>query len=474
MSLSRIPLILAALLLVAAADSSEEPWDIISKTTTMQRAPDGTRIISFIDDVVIKHGELTSTADRARYLEQQRRAILDGHVVMWQDSTIVRGPYTFYDRNTGIARFPYGVVIERASGTAVGDQGVWRREDNRFELRGDAAAADTTGTIDAQAMTYDMGKELFWAVGDARMVDDATGVVVEGQTLKYDRGEGTARVTGEPRTVFTDDDGFDIRVTSELMTYDPVSKFATAERNVVIRRDTMTATAGRAEFDREIDRAVLTEEPEMIDGATAIRGERIEMLSPGPGRRTVKVFGAAVVANRFMDRGGEDGDGEDGGPASPDGGDSPAAPDDGPAAPDHGPVAPDDGPVPPEEAGGLRAEQLPPMDDQARATLRQTRTRMQEHIDLVKQAAAEEDAAAEGAARPRGLPRPEEQPAQVVVHQGAHARPPRRFARSWKMRENALRARCTVDSTALTPLSASRAISGTDLPSTYLSTSTSR
>ncbi|NNE44734.1 MAG: hypothetical protein HKN12_11025, partial [Gemmatimonadetes bacterium] len=366
-----------SLVLIAAAEplpgSAQAPWDIISKSTTLQKGPDGSRIVSFIDDVTIKHGELIATADRARYLEASRRAILDGHVVMWQDSTIVRGPYTYYERNTGVARFPYGVVIERQSGTAVADQGIWRKEENRFELRGDASAADTTGTLDAQAMTYDMNQEIFYAVGDARMVDDVTGVVVEGQNIKYDRAEAQAVVTGEPIAVFTDDDGYDIRVRSEKMIYDPLTKEATAERNVRVRRETMTATAGRAHFYRAEDRAVLTESPEMVDGATAIRGDRIEMLSPGPGRRTVKVFGAAVVANTFLE--------DRPGPVSADELDGPD-----PGGPAAGGV---DGDAPGNAADGSRVSRdpLPAQDADARVKLRKSRDRVQAAIDLVKDAA---------------------------------------------------------------------------------------
>ena len=52
---------------------------------------------------------------------------------MTQDSTVVRGPLAYYDRDTRVAHFPQGVVIERPSGTAVGNAGQWWRAEDRFE-----------------------------------------------------------------------------------------------------------------------------------------------------------------------------------------------------------------------------------------------------------------------------------------------------------------------------------------------------
>lgn len=293
-------LILACAVAAAAAPPVPTPWDIVARSTTAQKAQDGTRLIEFVDDVVITHGELVATADRARYLEGPRRAILQGRVVMNQDTTIVRGPFAYYERDTGTARFPYGVLIERPTGTAVADNGIWQREDRTFELRGRASAADTAGTLDAEAITYDLREERLWAVGDARLVDDVTGVIVEGQNLRYDRRESLAMATGDPTAVFRDADT-DIHVASERMTYDPRTKEAVAEGDVRIRRESMEATCGRAVFYRETDVALLGEDPELRDGGTVVKGEQIELLVPEPGRRIVKVSGGAEVSNRFLE-----------------------------------------------------------------------------------------------------------------------------------------------------------------------------
>jgi len=283
-----------------AAPPGETPWNIVARSSTAQKATDGTRLVEFIDDVVITHGEMIATADRARYLEGPRRAILQGRVVMTQDTTVVRGPFAYYERNTGTARFPYGVLIERPTATAVADNGIWRRTERTFELRGRASAADTSGTLDADAITYDLAAEKLWATGDARLVDDVTGVIVEGQNLRYDRHEAVAVATGEPTAVFRDDET-DIHVASERMTYDPRTKEAVAENDVHIRRESMEATCGRAVFYRDADVAVLSGEPTLHDGGTIVKGERIELVVPEPGRRIVKVTGGAEVSNRFLE-----------------------------------------------------------------------------------------------------------------------------------------------------------------------------
>jgi lipopolysaccharide assembly outer membrane protein LptD (OstA) len=358
-----------------AAEPDEPPWDIVSRSTSAQRGADGTRIITFIDDVVVTHDELVATADRARYLEGSRRAILEGHVVMRQDSTVVRSPFAYYERGSGLARFPYGVLIERPSGTAVADVGIWRREENLFELRGRAAAADTSGTLDAETITYDTAADQLWALGDARMVDDVTGVIVEAQSLHYDQTASLATAKGSPTAVFTDDDDADVHVSAERMTYDPRTWKATAKDSVHIRRETMEATCGTAEFFRAENRALLTDGPQMVDGATVVSGERIEMTSPEPGRRIVAVRGAASVANRFAaGRAHPDAAGPAPAPAGPEpapGGTQPAPGPDA-AGPD---AAPDSAAAADESAPALPPvpTPLPPRDEEARRVIRDAR-----------------------------------------------------------------------------------------------------
>jgi hypothetical protein len=203
---------------------------------------------------------------------------------MTQDTTVVRAPFALYDRERRIARFPNGIVIERPSGTAVGDAGWWWRDDQKFELRGDAAAADTSGTLDAEAMTLDTGRDVFYAVGAARLVDDASGVIIEGENLQYDRNAALATAIGAPSATFVDEDSVSILITSERMTYDPATNVAIATGDVHVQRGSVEATAGEGTFWRDEDRFVLTDGPELIDGATVVTGELVELQMQGPGR----------------------------------------------------------------------------------------------------------------------------------------------------------------------------------------------
>lgn len=341
---------------------AEDPWRIASKTSYSVKTPSGNRVFSFIDDVVITHGELTATCKRAEYVGENRLVVLTGHVVMTQDSTVVRGPAVTYDRETGVARFPSGVLVERPSGTVVADTGWWWRHDDRFELRGRAAAADTSGTLDADAMTWDGEQDLLWAIGDGRFVDDVSGVIVEGQSLRYDRAAALAVAGGEPVATFEDEDGTDVRVTAERITYDPAGNVAVAKGDVHVRRETMEATAGIVRFERDRNRVLFREDPVIVDGRTEIRGERIELEMPGDGRRVVHVKGGAQVSSGLNVERGPDAApvAGDAGPAAPEGpidrDAGPAAPEAGdaePAAPeaDTGPASPPDTTAAPGDAG---------------------------------------------------------------------------------------------------------------------------
>jgi lipopolysaccharide assembly outer membrane protein LptD (OstA) len=285
----------------SASEVEKEPWDISSQKTSVVRADDGSRIVSFVDDVVITHGELVTTADLARYVEGSRQAFLQGNVVMRQDSTVIRGPVATYDRERRIARFPSGVLIERPSGTAVADVGIWWRDEDRCELRGRAAAADTSGTLDAEAMTYELQRRLFYATGDVRLVDQESGVTVDAQYIQFDRAEDLARATGEPHAVFSDEDDVPVDVFAREMIHEPGRNVTTALGDVRILRETLEAECDTADFFRAEKRSVLRGSPIMQDGPTEITGERIELTMVAPGERVVAVFGAAQISNRFLE-----------------------------------------------------------------------------------------------------------------------------------------------------------------------------
>jgi hypothetical protein len=61
-------------------------------------------------------------------------------------------------------------------------------------------------------MTYDDARDVFFAVGDARKVDYVSGVLVEGQNLRWDRAEGLATATGAPAATFEEEDGVPVLV----------------------------------------------------------------------------------------------------------------------------------------------------------------------------------------------------------------------------------------------------------------------
>lgn len=302
---SGYPLLAAALLLLAAAppDSTQvanEPWDVTSGSSSAVKDVGGTRIFSFEDDVVITHGPLVATSDAARYIEAASRALLQGNVVMTQDSTIARGPSAIYERIERLARFPEGVVVERPTGTAVGGQGLWNRDSGIFTLTGGASAADTAASVDATTMDYDTNRDLFRARGNAKLVDEASGVLVTGGLLEYDRRAGLAFATESPIAEFSEEgEETPIRVAGDFLTYDPRTDVAIATRNVRIERDRVEAFADSATFLRADERAVLTGSPRLVDGLTEVSGDRLELFDEAPGRRRILVEGSARVSNRF-------------------------------------------------------------------------------------------------------------------------------------------------------------------------------
>ncbi len=286
---------------VSDSAAAAEPWHVTSNSTSAVKGADATRIFSFEGDVTITHGRLIATSDAARYFEGAARALLSGDVVMEQDTLFAKGPSAVYERTTRIATFPEGIVVERPSGTAIADRGVWSRDPGLFELSGNAAAADTSGTLDASSMLYDSRNDVFLARGEAKYVDEESGVTVTGGQLEYDRRRGFSRATSSPSAEFTESGAATpVQVFARTLDYDPRTNVAIAIRDVRILRESAEAFADSATFYREEERAVLTGSPRVIDGTTEISGDRIELVDEAPGRRRVLVTGSARVANRFL------------------------------------------------------------------------------------------------------------------------------------------------------------------------------
>ncbi|MDP6528775.1 MAG: putative LPS assembly protein LptD [Gemmatimonadota bacterium] len=291
----------ALLALAAVPPDSEDPWTITSRASHSVVSADGARVHSFVDSVVIRHGNLHATSDEARYLEGGRRALLSGHVRMRDDSVSVRAPYVYYDRDRRLARFPDRLVVFGREGTAVAEEGFWYRNENRFELIGDASAEDTSGTLRGDAITWDQRTEVLYAAGNAEFTDDESGVVVTGEHLEYDRAYDLARATGQPSARFEDDDGVVVRVSADRMTYDPREEAAVATGNVIIHRETMEAHADTVTFFRSGDRVKMRGNPSILDGSATITGERIDLEMLGEGERRVLVRGGGRVARSFAD-----------------------------------------------------------------------------------------------------------------------------------------------------------------------------
>ncbi|HET9886687.1 MAG TPA: hypothetical protein VFR10_04175, partial [bacterium] len=274
-------LIFAAVVAAQTEDvvpAEEEPWNIQAMTSNAVKDSAGTHIFSFEHDVVITHGDLIATSDAARYLEAVGRALLSGNVVMQQQETTARGPSAIYERISRVARFPEGIVVERPTGTAVANEGVWERDRDIFELRGDAAAADTAATVEGQSLTYDATADIFYARGDAKVVDRGNGLEVRGGLLEYDRKQGFAHATRSPEAEFTDvGQEKPVHVLAETLNYDPRNDVAVAIKNVRILRDSVEANADSATFFRKDNRAVLVGAPKMINGRTEISGDRMEI-----------------------------------------------------------------------------------------------------------------------------------------------------------------------------------------------------
>ena len=92
---------------------------------------------------------------------------------------------------------------------------------------------------------------------------------IDDDPVEFLAGLNDETAGGDPVATFEDEDGTEVRVYAERITYDPVANIAVAKENVRVLRETMEATAGIVRFERDESRVIFREEPVIVDGLPA-------------------------------------------------------------------------------------------------------------------------------------------------------------------------------------------------------------
>jgi lipopolysaccharide export system protein LptA len=203
-----------------------------------------------------------------------------------------RGEYIL----TGKVRFRHGALrfeTERA---------VWQREQNRVLCEQGMRITQRGALLTADRGTYDKSKNQALAEGKVFLRDSSGEMEGQGARLAYDRVKHEAVLTGrplvrriqKPRENDSAAKGPDtLTIRGETLRYNDSTGVAEASGKVLITRQELRITCGRAEYRQRADSLYLSQSPEVKVDDNEVRGVHMRVGLQGEELRGMLVRGEA-------------------------------------------------------------------------------------------------------------------------------------------------------------------------------------
>jgi lipopolysaccharide assembly outer membrane protein LptD (OstA) len=284
---------LAVILSICAPAFGQEGFDVsadrLHGTTT-----EGREIVVLEGNVRIVHGSTVASADTGYYERQIERVRLLGQVRVLEEGRTISGEEAVYLRREMRVIFPRGVTAEDSVGTLTADAGEYDLETDVLEVSGHVRYSENGRTMMADHALYDRPRGSLRTRGSVTMTDDEYGAALRAAEVLYLREERFGVAVGQPWLEIAErGDRKATSVASDSMELYVDERRAVAVGDVQVIREGSLARAGRADFHDRRDRSVLTDNPRVIEGESALSGDTITVYSADDEVSEVVVTGAA-------------------------------------------------------------------------------------------------------------------------------------------------------------------------------------
>jgi len=264
---------------------------------------DGQEARELVGNVRIVQGNVRITCDRALQFLRTGKVLLDGNVVVQDDSVTLRAPRGSYDQTTRSAEGHDGVSLDDGSVLLIAREGWYNVDEARAFFRTDVLVREQQSTILADSLTYFRTDRVSVAEGNVRVFDTSQDLVITGTHLDHRSAEGYSRMTGNPLLVQFDstaDGGVDtLIVRSRVMeSYRSEGRRLVATDSVRIVRTDLSAIAGLAMFFPDGDSILLRQEPVVWYDVTQVTGDSIDIFMNERRLDHVDVTGSAFGVSR--------------------------------------------------------------------------------------------------------------------------------------------------------------------------------
>ncbi len=156
----------------------------------------------------------------------------------------------------------------------------WYRKTGLVQFIDSVRVVDTDKTINARRVTYFRREKRAIAEGNVRIEDTARDMLLLCGKADYFRQSRQFQAMDDPVLFLNvSDDSSKMKIQSKRMEYFADQARGTAYDSVVIRKSNMTATGGRADFQRDPEVAILYNDPVVIQGENRLAGDTISIFT---------------------------------------------------------------------------------------------------------------------------------------------------------------------------------------------------
>jgi len=204
--------------------------------------------------------------------------------------------------DSGSIWYGYGNIRLRLDSTSItSDSVIWYREYDAIHFYGDVHAYDSVQHIRSGQLSYYHRDSLMVARDNVIAVHERDSIRTESQTARYDRKSDIIYLEDNPRLFLNYPDTANmIEIEAEYMTFFHADDQAEAQDNVVITYQETRATSGCAEFFRDENLLILTQEPHAERDSSEITGRvmRIRFAESGIDRIEVSDSASAFFVEK--------------------------------------------------------------------------------------------------------------------------------------------------------------------------------
>jgi lipopolysaccharide export system protein LptA len=249
------------------------------------------------------HGDVRVWCDRATQFLASGKLLLNGNVLVKDDSVTLRAPRGSYHQTERKAEAYDGVLLNDGNVMLTAREGEYFLDEKRAFFRSDVVVRDGQSTVTSDSLTYFRREKRSIATGNVVVEDRSQNLSITGGYLEHWSDRQFSWITDEPELVQVDTTSSEatdtLVVRSRVMeSYRGEVRKLTAIDSVRIVRKDLAAIAGKATFFPDGDSILLRTMPVIWYGQTQVSGDSVNVYMKNRILDLVHVFGNSFAVSR--------------------------------------------------------------------------------------------------------------------------------------------------------------------------------